>query len=569
MRLRRLEIQRFRGIQALDWRHIGDTAVLVGPGDSGKSTVLDAIERVLSSRWNVVFDDADFWRVDTSNPLAITATLTGIPAELLKESKFGLVLHEFDPKDSVARPPQEKSEAEPALVIELSVDETLEPVWSAVAPTGERRSIHAKDRALLGMLRVGGYVDNHLAWSRGSTLTRLTSAGDAVGSVLAEATRHARATLKTQDLDRLSEAASDVEQIAGGVGVTPNDSFTPHLDVGSLSISSGALSLHDGEVPVRRAGLGTKRLVAIGMQCSAASTAGLTLVDEFEHGLEPHRIRKLLRVLRGAPPEPQRQTAQLIITTHSPTVLSEVKPQEVFVATRCSAGSLALSCLPDDVACVLRLAPDSLLARKVIVAEGATEEGICIGLDQLWQDEGLPSLAYRGTSVVDGGGGTQPAKVAGALVRLGYTVALVSDSDAKAKLNLAESATKLVWPDRTCTEQRLALDLPDAALAEMAELAVRCKGFRPVRDGLKDALGLDASVLGDEPREWMEDANSAAVDSQRYRETFGERAHKKDWFKKRDVGIELASLIFAHREVCGTNPVGEFLTNLRGFIDDE
>jgi len=40
MRLRRLEIERFRGIQSLDWRKIGPTAALVGPGDSGKSTIV-------------------------------------------------------------------------------------------------------------------------------------------------------------------------------------------------------------------------------------------------------------------------------------------------------------------------------------------------------------------------------------------------------------------------------------------------------------------------------------------------------------------------------------------------
>lgn len=569
MRIRRLEIERFRGINALDWRHIGDTAVLVGPGDSGKSTVLDALERVLSPRWSVPFDDADFWAVDTSQPLTIRATLTGLPSDFLKETKFGLVLHEFDPGESEAISPEDGSDREPALVVELTVDETLEPVWSVLGPTGERRPIHGKDRESLGVLRVGGYVDNHLAWSRGSTLTRLTTSGDAIGSVLAEATRHARSSLKTQDLDRLKQAATEVENIAGGIGVTPNDAFVPHLDVGSLSVTAGALSLHDGDVPVRRAGLGTRRLLAIGMQCRAVSTAGVTLVDEFEHGLEPHRIRKLLRVLRGTPPEPKLQNAQLILTTHSPTVLSELRPEEVFIAARASTGALTLSCLPEDVSCVLRHAPDALLARKVVVVEGATEEGICIGLDQHWQDEGLPSFAYRGTTVVDGVGGTQPAKVAGALVRLGYKVALVSDSDAKAKLTNANGSTMLVWPDHTCTEQRLAADLPKTTLAEMADLAVRCKGFRSVRDCLRSALSLASDVLGDDPRSWVDESASAGVDEKRYREVFGERAHKNDWFKKREVGIELAALIAAHRQELEETPVGKFLKELRDFVDHE
>lgn len=71
VRVRRLQIERFRGIKSLDWRHIGDTVGLVGPGDSGKSTVLDALERVLSLRWNYPFDDSDFRNLQTDEPLVI------------------------------------------------------------------------------------------------------------------------------------------------------------------------------------------------------------------------------------------------------------------------------------------------------------------------------------------------------------------------------------------------------------------------------------------------------------------------------------------------------------------
>ena len=61
MRVRRLEIERFRGINALDWPGIGDTVALVGLGDSAKTTVFTALERVLSPRWNYPFDDTAFW----------------------------------------------------------------------------------------------------------------------------------------------------------------------------------------------------------------------------------------------------------------------------------------------------------------------------------------------------------------------------------------------------------------------------------------------------------------------------------------------------------------------------
>ena len=96
MRLRRLEIENFRGVRSLDWRHIAETSALVGPGDSGKSTILEAIERVLSPKWNVAFDDTDFWDLGTDVAIAIRATLTDLAPSFYRDTKFGLHLHAFD-----------------------------------------------------------------------------------------------------------------------------------------------------------------------------------------------------------------------------------------------------------------------------------------------------------------------------------------------------------------------------------------------------------------------------------------------------------------------------------------
>jgi energy-coupling factor transporter ATP-binding protein EcfA2 len=95
MRLCWVEIENFRGVRSLDWRHIGDTAALVGPGDSGKSTILDAIERVLSPKY-VAFDDTDFWDLNTDAAIVIRATITDPAPSFYRDSKFGLFLHAFD-----------------------------------------------------------------------------------------------------------------------------------------------------------------------------------------------------------------------------------------------------------------------------------------------------------------------------------------------------------------------------------------------------------------------------------------------------------------------------------------
>ncbi|MFC1833649.1 ATP-dependent endonuclease [Thermodesulfobacteriota bacterium] len=90
MRLRHLKIRNFRGILQLDWVVDSETVCLIGQGDSCKSTILDAVELVLSPRWNEAFADSDFFGGDTRNPIIIEATVGELPDELLTEGKFGL-----------------------------------------------------------------------------------------------------------------------------------------------------------------------------------------------------------------------------------------------------------------------------------------------------------------------------------------------------------------------------------------------------------------------------------------------------------------------------------------------
>ena len=50
MKITRLRIENLRSVRALDLR-LGDTTVLIGPNNAGKSAILDAVRIVLTRRW--------------------------------------------------------------------------------------------------------------------------------------------------------------------------------------------------------------------------------------------------------------------------------------------------------------------------------------------------------------------------------------------------------------------------------------------------------------------------------------------------------------------------------------
>ena len=83
MDIKSLKVSHFRGINHLDWNVAGKFVCLVGPGDSTKSTILEAIELALTPRRNISFDDADFYNADTNNAIFIEITVGEIPSDLL------------------------------------------------------------------------------------------------------------------------------------------------------------------------------------------------------------------------------------------------------------------------------------------------------------------------------------------------------------------------------------------------------------------------------------------------------------------------------------------------------
>ena len=87
--VRRIEIKNFRSIHSFDWRPTEGFNCIVGSGDAGKSSVLDAIDFCLCARRTLPISDADFYRLDVDKDISITLTLGRLDDDLKNYEKYG------------------------------------------------------------------------------------------------------------------------------------------------------------------------------------------------------------------------------------------------------------------------------------------------------------------------------------------------------------------------------------------------------------------------------------------------------------------------------------------------
>ena len=67
-RLEYLCIRHFRGIENFEQRFGNGITCIIGRGDSGKSTILDAIAYLFAQSWTVRLNDSDFYGCNTDQP---------------------------------------------------------------------------------------------------------------------------------------------------------------------------------------------------------------------------------------------------------------------------------------------------------------------------------------------------------------------------------------------------------------------------------------------------------------------------------------------------------------------
>ena len=532
---------------------------LIGPGDSGKSSLLRAIEWALWPSWSLIVTDMDFYNCDTSSPIEIAVSITELPKALQKEDKFGLYLRDYE-KVCLGLDDEPTDGGILILTIQLTIDQTLEPKWNVITSRSDPKPINQKDRRLLSFGIVGFDHEKDFQWGRSSVLQKYADSKDTLHSAFTQAMRTA---VENTSLEALDQIAPELKNIGRQYGVSFNGDIHNRLLMQNGSYST-TVGVFDDKVPFAQRGLGSKRLLSIGMNVNAYECGTLVLVDELETGLEPYRISTLINQLRMQ----FKDSGQLILTTHSRSVVCECDVKELCVVNN-SAGELvihrlsAIEEISGDVQGIIRGEPDSFLCKRIIVCEGKTEIGLLRSLDEVLFDKTGTRFAHFGVGMALGGGGNKFFNLARLLKTCGYDCCILMDSDIdneEAEKDVMEKLGIKVfsWDKGNAIEEQIFQDATIQCAEQLIAYAVELKGIQSV-----EAL-LNNEFSG-EPKEYKVDngaivlcGNDKGEVSKEFLRRIGKVAKgkfnkkKNDyegcWFKRIDRGQEIGRILFSSKE---------------------
>ncbi|BEV72626.1 hypothetical protein THUN1379_21080 [Paludibacterium sp. THUN1379] len=573
MQIRKLQVNNFRGIAKLDWKPGAAFCCLIGAGDSGKSTILDAIEAVLSSRW-FAFTESDFLGCNTSRPVIIEATVGELSKALKSDERFGLYIRGWTKLGDLRDEPEDDDE--PVLTVRLTVDATMEPVWELVCErVDDSRTLSNRDRALFGLVRLAGEDSRHLAWGQGSVLSRLTGDTTEAGARLAEAYRAAKASANLGSIKSLADAADRAEELAKGLGTYVEGSYEPGLELGRSGLSSGSIALHDNGVPLRLAGLGSRRLATLAIQKSAISEGAIVLVDEIEHGLEPHRIIGAIAQLKADQRMAQaalRPIGQILMTTHSEVALGEAKAESlrvVQIARPNRVVNVLAPITPATIQALMRFTPRALFSHKVLITEGNTEVGMLLGIREQWPPRhGGKPIEQLAASIADGNG-EQASQIAQSLAELGYCCAIYRDSDtAISSDNLAALAEKNIpifeYGGGLNTEQAIFSAATDEQVQELLDYAREERGIDAIDNNLDIKFPeISLEEIRGTFKAWALLGN---LDAEQLREAIAEVAARKKWFKDQRIGRGLAPIVWRVMEAAPRSPLATTMNQVEAWL---
>ncbi len=495
----KISIQRFRGIHSLQWMPAAGMNVILGGGDVGKTTVLEAIALLLSPSNTAVISEADYWARDSAQEFVIEAIMSLPEATGMGSQNTFAWPWAWNGQDAVAPSADGEGDqpvpGEPVYRVRVRGTTELELAWEVMQPNDEFDHFSTAVRRRIGLVRMSADErnDRDLRLVYGSALDRLLAdnalrarIGKEVAGLNLHDSLNDKGKEAIESLDaRMVDAAlpSDLK-----LGLTTSQGLSIGALIGLMATKNGVA------LPLSSWGAGTRRMAALEIASSTDKEASVTLIDEIERGLEPYRLRKLINILAG-------QHGQIFLTTHSPVAISCAEDAHLWYLD--SQGSIGA--LPrDKIGPQQKRDPETFLARVAVIAEGPTEVGF---LQYLLEKAFEGNPLDHGVRVCDGQGNGATLDLLETLASSGLLFAGLSTGHGNPEA-LAQSVTTFMGSvaagfspsshgDRLLQEVRTGAARPTTGKPANIQEVARCLLNNPSHTGVSDALAKIAALVKD------------------------------------------------------------------------
>ena len=368
--------------------------MVLGGGDVGKTTILEAISLLLSPTNAGTASDTDYYARDVEAGFGIEAVFSLPSASGISDQVKPSWPWEWNGTEAVvpAVDPAVGPVGDPVYRLSVRGTEDLELSYEILQPDGNSDRLTVGLRRSIGLVRLGGHdhTERDLRLVRGSALDRLLwdrALRSRIASSLADTDVAQTLSAGAKEALKTLEGAFRQEGLPDGLDLSITGSPGPSI----ASMVGLSATFEEIRLPLTTWCTGTRRLAALVIGEQNQGKEPITVVDEIERGLEPYRQRAVVEKL-------DLGGAQAFVTTHSPSVVAAAsKARFWYVDHLGRLGGL------DDSRTVRHRTrdPEAYLARLVIIAEGKTEVGFASVL--LERALGSPLERY-GVHVSDGGG---------------------------------------------------------------------------------------------------------------------------------------------------------------------
>lgn len=546
----RLKVDHFRGIESLTWYPTKGINIILGGGDTGKTTILDAIGLLLYPTNTYNLTDADYWKRDVASEFLIEAVMSLADVVAISQQSKMNWPWEWDSENPVL--PKEEAgddqgrKLDQVYVLRVRGTSDLELAYEILQPDDSVDNLSVALRRAIGLVRLSGddRNDRDLRLVQGSGLDRLL--GDkGLRSRLAKelGTQDVKSHLNSEAMTVLNilEASFGKRALPSklGLGITGGPGTSLNALVGLTADKDGTT------LPLANWGAGTRRLAALTIADALQGDRPITIVDEIERGLEPYRQRALMAALKTG-------GAQVFVTTHSAAVLSAISDAALWYMD--AKGHLGQ--LPNDkIARHRKSDPETFLARLAIVCEGATEVGFTSALIAKALND-FPE--NYGIWITDGQGHDSSLQLLEALSAGHLDFAGMVDTEGRgsgtwAKIKDILGDLLLQWPNGCLEQYVISLFEPEKLHSLIKDPEGKLTGMR--LRSLAERLGIETTDIeniktraGERLSQFIIEAATGTVPEKCDNEKYNKKhfqGHASCWFKSKEGGRELAEKVFA------------------------